>query len=95
MNWRQNMISYLIKGPGTTTNPLDTLRVVFYSFSSTPNVIPAVYCSDYYAEEIAAEKSGLSNSTFYTDKYADEGSPYWSKWICPDLTKSMIVKDQL
>ena len=50
-----NMPSYWIVGP-ENQNPLQNIRVVF----QTPNldVVPAVYCVDYYAEEIAAEQSG-------------------------------------
>ena len=55
----------------------------------TDIVIPAVYCTDYYAEEIAAEKNGLSNSTFYSDTYADD------RWICPNLTESTILPGYL
>jgi len=55
--------------------------------------IPAVYCLDYYADEIAAEKSGQSNSTFYTDKYGFEGGQGMSKWICPNLTESNLVDE--
>ena len=68
---------------------MDTLRVVFVGLTGK---VPAVYCTDYYAEEIAAEESGQSDSTFYSRTYRDPG-PYtdWkSRWICPNLTKTEI-----
>ena len=50
MPWEKNMVSYRIRGP--SSNPAETLRVLFYD---QVEIIPAVYCSDYYADEIAAE----------------------------------------
>ena len=45
-------------------------------------------CEDYYADEIAQEKNGQSNSTFYSDTYGYDGN---SQWICPNLEKSIIT----
>ena len=71
--------------------------MVFRANSVDFPIIPAVYCTDYYAEEIAAEKNGTSNSTFYTDTYSDsialDNAPY--KWICPNLTESTIFPGYL
>ena len=53
--------------------------------------MPAVYCIDYFAKEIAAEQSGQSDSTFYTDTYGFEGKDGESKWICPNLTDYTIT----
>ena len=56
--------------------------------------MPAVYCSDYFAREIAAELNGLSDSVFnYTKAYGDQGLPYFSKWICPNLNDTTILDD--
>ena len=91
MNWRQNMVSYRLTGP-YDLNPLKLLRMVFEN-GLTRETIPAVFCTDYYAEEIAAEKNGLSNSTFYTDTYEDYSGPNGYKWICPNLTQSTILPE--
>ena len=91
MNQRQNMVSYFIEGE-YEQNPLELLRMVFYAHGDDITyVIPAMYCTDYFAEEIAAENSGLSNSTFYTDTYKDVID---RKWICPNLTQSTIEPGQ-
>ena len=58
-------------------------------------MITAVYCTDYYAEEIAAETSGQSNSTFYTDTYGDYHRQYQYKWICPNLTETTIQPEYI
>ena len=86
------MVSYSIYGE-------DQLKVLRMAF--TPNLtegiagvfIPAVYCAEYFQDEIEAEKSGQSSSTFYTDTYGykmgDQGLPH-SQWICPNLTQSTL-----
>ena len=50
-----------------------------------------MYCRDYFAEEIAAEESGQSDSTFYSDTFADPKNDAISRWICPNLTKTTIT----
>ena len=52
INLRENMVSYLLTSDDFS-NPLKTLRVVFKS--SFLKSVPAVYCQEYFAEEIAAE----------------------------------------
>lgn len=42
------------------------IRIVFKHGLET---IPAINCTDFFADEIAAEADGRSNSTFYTDTY--------------------------
>ena len=72
-----------------TTNPLETLRVVFFANNVT---VPAVYCKDYYAKEIEAEQNGQSDWTFnYTKAYAKEGVLGYSKWICPNLKETTLT----
>lgn len=48
--------------------------------------IPAQYCDILFSKEIAAEKSGESDSNFFTNTY---GSSYASslkqRWICPNI----------
>ena len=61
---QKNMPSYQIRSP-SIDNPLETLRVLFFDMN-THELVPSVYCEDYYAEKIAAELSGQSNSTFYS-----------------------------
>ena len=84
------MASYRLYGNGLL-DPLNTLRVVFYDSYYLQNV-PAVYCKDYYAQEIAAEESGQSNSTFYTKAYGFKGVPNTNEWICPNLTNTILTK---
>ena len=48
--------------------------------------IPAIFCKDFFAEEIQAEASGESNSTFYTDTYASLS--YATDWVCPNQNKT-------
>lgn len=56
--------------------------------------MPAIYCEDYFAEEIAAEIFGNSNSAFnYTKAYTGGGSYGVSKTICPNLQE--ITSDEL
>ena len=51
-----------------------------------------MYCSDYYAEEIAAEQSGQSTATFnYTQAYVGGDGPGKSRWICPNLAEITIT----
>ena len=87
---KENMPSYQLKGPNNI-NPLESLRVNFFD-GYTGKVVPAVYCTDYYAKEIAAEQSGQSDSTFYSETYADSKIPGDSKWIYPNLTETKISK---
>ena len=71
--------------------PLTVLRVSFFNndtFAAVP--IPAIYCSEFFASEIAAEKSGESNSTFYTRTYDADAEGASSKWICPNVNTSSI-----
>ena len=89
VDWSLNMVSYMLIDPNLN-DPLETLRVVFQPEQITNDVIPAVYCKDYYADEIAAEKNDQSNSTFYTDKYGFLGDYGQSMWICPNLTSSLL-----
>ena len=69
LHLNSNMPSYLLQRYGA--NPLETLRVVFFDYYNM-KYVPAVYCSDYYADEIAAEQQSDS-STFYSDKYGFPG----------------------
>jgi len=71
------------------------LRIAFFANSTTSDSTPAVYCKDYYADEIAQEKTGLSNSTFYTDTYVIDEAISDSQWICPNLTESTITDQPL
>ena len=50
-----------------------------------------MYCKDYYADEITAEKEGLSDSNFnYTETYQNTRVGGSSGWICPNLDKTII-----
>ena len=93
MDWRRNMVSYQIYSKELLAHPLQILRPVFRP-ANIGYVIPAVYCYEYYADEIAAEKNGQSDSTFYTDTYLDLYAAGWgrSDWICPNLTDSMVTE---
>ena len=77
------MPSYFLQGYQGHENPYKTLRLIFQATDGS--IAPAVYCSDYFAKEIAAEKNGETNSSFnYTNSYAG------SKWICPNMTESIM-----
>ena len=89
LDLRKNMVSYKLMSEDD--NPLESLRIVFWSDFDT--VIPAIYCSDYYATEIAAEKSGESTSTFYKDNYDDSAEEGSSKLICPALKEPIVIQD--
>ena len=67
LDLRANMISYAF-GSFKPEGAFRYLRIVFTDFNG--DNIPAVLCKDYFAEEIEAEASGESNSTFYTQTYA-------------------------
>ena len=67
------------------------LRVRFYHKDGTWNPIQAVYCQDFFAEEIAAElkyaindeydpNNGWYTKTFVQDSYG------WVKSLCPNTT---------
>ena len=61
-------------------------------------VIPAVYCTDYYAKEIAAEENGSSDPKFFTDMYVvsppdSNATSFYTQWICPNLEEVTIKKD--
>ena len=50
------MPSYKIESP-TLDDPLKTLRILFFT-SNGYDFVPAVYCDEYYRDEIKAELSG-------------------------------------
>ena len=45
--------------------------------------IPAMYCDILFSKEIAAEKSGESDSNFFTNTYGT--SIFNTRWICPNI----------
>ena len=65
-----------------------SLRVVFADENGS---VPTVYCTDFFAEQIAAEASGLSNSKFYTETFADDLAGY--KWLCPNLAQTNVTRE--
>ena len=48
-----------------------------------------MYCEDYFAEEIAAEKSAGDYYGFYTRTYSTDSLTNRA-WICPDLNNTEI-----
>lgn len=50
----------------------------------------STYCKDYFADEIAAEQNGTSDSSFYTDTFSDEDVKVGTSWICPDVSSIEI-----
>ena len=51
---------------------MTTLRIAFYD-NKRQETVPAVYCTDLYSNEIAAEQSGQSNTSFnYTKAFVQE-----------------------
>mmetsp|Transcript_37599 Transcript_37599/g.49496 ORF Transcript_37599/g.49496 Transcript_37599/m.49496 type:complete len:155 (-) Transcript_37599:1021-1485(-) len=44
--------------------------------------IKGVYCTDYFSEQIAAEKNGTANDDFLTKSFTEDKNV---NWICPDL----------
>ncbi len=69
------------------------LQVMF----STANIgndiyVDAVYCKDLFADEIAKESDGRSDSNFYTKTYADHAR---FSWICPNVTEFTVASDEL
>ena len=61
--------------------------IVFSEGNGDGMNIPAIFCKDYFAEEIEAEASGISNSTFYTDTYLVSNG---TDRVCPKLDKTTI-----
>ena len=47
----------------------------------------AVYCTDLYADQIAAERNQSSTTKDFTKAFKDE---YGQKWVCPNTTKVVI-----
>ena len=94
VDWQKNMPSYQLLSPDYDSNPLETLRVVFIDHDR--EIVPAVYCSEYFDKQIAAEQSGQSDSTFnYTQAYGYQGTVVGiSKWICPNLTETTITNSK-
>ena len=83
---------YEIIGPNSTANPLSTLQV---GFNDTTRVIPAVYCSDLFADQIENEQND-PNSNFYSATYGNGNQDgLGTSWkICPNMTnESGIDKD--
>lgn len=61
------------------------LRVTFVD-SVLGSHIPSIYCDVLFSDEIAAEKSGESESNFYTKTYGpDSIDERIYRWICPFL----------
>lgn len=73
-----------------STKAFEYLRFVFEECTGQP--IPAIFCKDFYAEEIQAEANGQSNSTFYTDTYAK--TRFLTDWVCPNLNKTTITNKE-
>ena len=92
MDWHRDMVSYKLENVWyfEYLNPLEFLRLEFQNGISG-GVIPAVYCSDYYKEEIEAEKNGTSTLSFYIDNYDDTAEDRNGKSICPNMTKTTTV----
>ena len=96
LSFQQNgdsMIAYLVYG-GNSTDQSDLnryLRVTFFEQTNVTTSIPAVYCKDLFAVEIANEKRGDSDDTYFTDAFetttvlpdVPEGT---YDWICPNMT---------
>ena len=87
---RQNMMAYSLQSL-IQISAFEYLRITFYDGDGVN--IPAIFCKEYFAEEIQAEASGESNSTFYTDTYAPIDY-YGTEWVCPNLNKTNITDDR-
>ena len=62
------MMAYALDSYPDPEEAFEYVRIVFHYGDGTN--IPAIFCKDFYAEEIQAEASGESNSTFYTTNFA-------------------------
>ena len=84
-----NMLAYSLQSV-TKTYAFSYFRVVFHI---DDDFVPAILCKDFFAEEIQAEASGASNSTFYSDNYGKNLNAY-SDWVCPDIDKETLSGKQ-
>ncbi len=84
VDFKTNMVAYSVD---QGEDIFSYVRFIFKDVEGG-DVIPAVLCSEYFADEIAAEADGTSDSTFYTDTYADL---FNLTWICPNLTETKII----
>ena len=74
----------------------ENLRVMFKTKSSNKHAyVDSVYCKDLFADQIAAEKNGTSDSSFFTDTYKDVGDTFGWAWICPNVTSLEASPDVL
>ena len=64
------------------------MRVVFYKYADEGIPIQAVYCQDYYRDEIEAEKDLPAEEQFWTNEFNDNNGII--QWICPN-TKSVSL----
>ena len=69
MESKYNVFSFKLVGNSMTQDEIDAnLRVTFRDGFFGKH-IPSMYCDVIYSKEIAAEKSGESDSSFYTNTY--------------------------
>ena len=89
---RTNMMAYSFYSIYGPLEVYKYFRVAFIEGEGRfQETIPTILCSDYYAEEIQAEASGASNSTFYTDNYSWKLNQ--TLWVCPNLNKTTVTDD--
>ena len=71
----------------TPQTAFEYLRIEFKDGKGTNT--PAIFCKDFFAEEIQAEASGESNLTFYTRTYASFSQA--TDWVCPNQNKTNMT----
>ena len=75
---------------GLSTDASSIARIQYSTTNNTSletTYYDAVYCTDLYADEIAAERNQSSSTKDFTKAFKDE---YGQKWVCPNATKVVI-----
>jgi len=58
-------------------------------FSALIRKIDAVYCSDFFAEQLQAEKNGTWTTDYFTGIYI--GPEGYRTWVCPDVHEVSVA----
>ena len=67
------------------------LRVMFRTANVGRHIFTnSTYCKNFFADEIAAELNGTSDSTFFTETFSDPVPKVGLSWICPDVSSIEI-----
>ena len=86
----QTVAGKLWSDVGNFTESTKDLRITFGVLTNREINVQAVYCTDLYAEQIAAEHAANDTSGFFTTEFENDGG---SPWICPNLTSIQLQND--